>query len=341
MLEFNIERNDLEQIESLLRITTNIDKLYTKLCKLEIENKKDTDEYTKNIHYLSILIEEETKLYNKLNLTFNKTVSWINFLLNIKQINGINLRETLLTQNYDNHIIIRILNNLTLNISKDYNKLINLSNENLEIVMKLIGIKISISSPKDIICKCIISKIAIENDIHYAYLSFLQEEIHNPKQTSLRDKLITNKYNTAFINRDIESYTLTNNFNIKTNNFIISNIVPELLEINQLTYKNIQDLIGCTISSNEIYELLEISDLDYCDITKVTTSVLRQCMINSAFLFMSGEKISDINYEFHEYTDDKEYLEIHPNSNISYNLIINSFNSIKENRAKTKILSLK
>ena len=118
-------------------------------------------------------------------------------------------------------------------------------------------------------------------------------------------------------------------------------MVSELLLINKELYRRIKDTIGSAIVNNQIYELLEISDIEYNDIVKASSSVLRQNMMKAAFLFVSDEKINDLNYDFHEYIENNEFNEIQPNHNISSNIIMHSFTSIKDNKSKTQILKLK
>lgn len=340
MKNFNLDTTDLEQIEAILRNNKNIDRLYTKLCNLDIEDKKNTEEYTKLLEYISIVIEVEDKLYKEANLTIEKALSWAKFLFAIKRKNSFTIREDILRQEYDNRIISRILNNLFNIITKDHNILLNLPINELTNIMTMLGIKVSKIDKKNAICKCITIKNIIENDIYYTFLSFMQRNIEDPKQKMFRENLITAKYNTSFINKEIESYLLTNNFNISTNTYISSDIVSELLLINKELYKRIKDTIGQSIVGNQIYELLEISDVEYSDITKASSSILRQNLMKAAFIFISDEKISDVNYEFHEYIEDKEYQTIHPSHTISENLIKNSFKDIKKNKSKTQILSL-
>ena len=57
-------KKNLEEIERLLRITTNIDKLYKKLLELEIDSKKNTIEYS-NKQLLTTHNHYEQKATNK------------------------------------------------------------------------------------------------------------------------------------------------------------------------------------------------------------------------------------------------------------------------------------
>lgn len=322
MNEYNLIYQDLEQIESLLKNNTNIDKLYTKLYTFELEGKKDTEEYKKHLEYLSMFLEFEEKIYKDANFSIKKALSWIVFL----------------NQKSNNKIVARILYNLFSFITNNYNELLTLSNDEIQNITKLISITAS-GPNKETICKCIILKETIEKNLYLTFLNFLEENIEANTNKELRENLILGKYNTLFTNPKIEKIALSNNFNISTTPHIINEIPKQILPINIDLYKSIKDLISSTIANGEIHELLEIHDNEYTDISKVTIATFRQCMLRSSFQIMSDEKISDLNIDFHEYTETEEYQNTHQNDHISYNLIIHNFNKIKKDKTKRKILS--
>lgn len=328
MENFNITKKDLEQIEAILRNNKNIERLYDKLYNLEIQGKKNTEEYTKLLEYISIVIEVEDKLYNEANLTPKKILSWINFLKT--------------TIDKSNAIVQRIINTLFRKITNNYNVLINLSNKELSNVLKISGIRLTDKNPKkEEICKCIMLKESIQKDSYYTFISFLEENINDPKQKMFSEYLTKSKYDAIFQNKNIETYALKNNLNIPIYPYIISPLIRDILNINPILYKNIKDSIGNKIVTNQIYKILEIKDEEYNNLNIAAAQVIRENMIKSYFIFMSDEKISDINHEFHEFIEDNDYEQLFPNNNISKNIIINIFKGIKQYRKKIKILSIK
>lgn len=322
MKENNLTYEDFKQIESLLKNNTNIDKLYSKLYTLELEGHKDTEEYKKHLEYLSMFLEFEEKIYKEANLSIKKTLSWINFL----------------NQKSNNKIVARILYNLFTRITKSYNELLTIPNSQTEEITKLLSIN-AMGPNKETICKCIVLKETIEKNLYLPFLNFIEAYIQNNTNKELHENLLSGKYNTLFTNPKIEKIALSNNFTISPIPHVIEEIPKEIDNINVELYKNIKDLISYTIAEGEIYHLLEISDFEYNDISKTTISVFRQCMLRSAFQIMSDEKISDLNFSFHEYVESENYQESHPNNDISYNLIVHNFKEIKKDKNKRKILS--
>ena len=321
MKYFNIETNDLKKIESLLKNNTNIDKLYEKLYTLEIEGKKESKEYQKHLEYLSIFLECEEKKYKETDLTIQKALSWI-YLLNKKS---------------DNKIVTRIIYNLFSRIAINYNELEVLSLEELQHIAKALSITAS-GTNKETISKCIVLKDNIEKNIYYTFLNFLESYIESTTNGELKEKLIAGKYNTLFTNPKIEKIAFSNKFDISSIPHLIEDIHTKLPVLNNHLYKSVKDLISYTIANGEIKELLQISDANYNDILKTTTSIYRQCMLRAAFQIMSDEKISDLNFEFHEYVESNNYISNHQNDHISYNLIIHNFKQINNDKVKKKIL---
>lgn len=165
--------------------------------------------------------------------------------------------------------------------------------------------------------------------------------ISDPKQKIFHKYLITSKYEALFLNKDIESYTLTNNFNLPNNPYAISNLIKEVLNIEPNLYSFIKNSLCNKIASNEIYEMLEISDFDYSNIDTASVAVIRGCMIKSCLVYMNDKQINELNNMFHDYIEDKEYDLIHPNSKVSESIIINCFKNVKRDKTKIRILSSK
>lgn len=338
MKNFNLNKTDLEQLEAILRNNKNIERLYKKLYTLEIEDKKETLEYTKLLDYLSIVIEVEDKLYKEANLTLEKALSWAKLLFNCKPNNSFITIENIMKQNYDNLIISRIINKLLTIITQNNHELLMCQNKELTNIMTMLGINVLKIDKKHTLCKSITMKNIIENNIYYTFLSILQEDIENPLQKTFKEKLIIAKYNTLLVNKNIEAYLLKNNFNIQINTYIDSESTSELLQINKQLYQIVKNTIACALANKQIYKLLEINDTDYNNIEKTTSSILRQCMMKAALIFLTKEEINNINNNLQNYINNDEYQTSHTNNTISTYLINNCIKNITTSKTKIKTL---
>lgn len=332
MRNFSINKKDLEEIERLLRITTNVDKLYKKLLELEIDNKKYTIEYSKHLEYLSIFLEEEEKLYNKIEV--NTLLSKIKFLYDHKRLNSFDIIENIMIKKNDDNILIRVITSLLSKITNNQKELTKLSNKELTNIMIMYGMNKTKKLSNEEIIKRIVLKNITENDILYTFLYQLQKQTNMHNQKTVKNSLIEVKYNLAFINKNIERYLLSNKFNIEENIYTLSTL--NLPNIDEKLYTLSKDALSVTIANNQIYELLEINDIDYNDINKVITVILRECMLNSSLTFISKDMIEEIKIITKEYIENEEYEFIHSNNNISKILINNCLNNTKENKSKKK-----
>lgn len=332
MKKFNIEYNDACELERLLKININIDTIYKKLKILEIENKKETDEYVKHIKYLSLLIEGEKDFFKEVNITSSKALTWLKILLKAQE----NSSNT----NFGNRVVDRIINSLLCIISNDYNFLINLSTKELENLLKILGLEFKENTlTKEQIVHCIILKSNIEKDIKFIYLSFLEEQIKIQKSKVIKEKLIISKYYMIYANKDLETLILTNNFIIENTSYTSSKITKDILNIEDSIYDFIINLIGSSITIGKAYELLEINDLDYNEKEKKSTSIICQCLLKAAILFVDDITLNNIKKDLQNFIENPEYQIIHENSNISKTIINNCLNNI--NKSKIQILSLK
>lgn len=79
-----LRKQDFQQIDQLIQITDSMKQLYTHLYQLEIDGKKDTEEYQKIVDYLNMTIEVEANLYNRFDFTYHKAIACVNYVLQEK-----------------------------------------------------------------------------------------------------------------------------------------------------------------------------------------------------------------------------------------------------------------
>ena len=247
--------------------------------------------------------------------------------------------DSIMTQNYDNRILRRILSTLVYRVISDYEGIKNtLPNEIIDLMTQL-----GMPNPDQIVSQSIYSSIelqkAFEKDLINGYLVFLQELFNKKENIPYRGALLKSKYNVLFINKQVEKDLLSSKFHIQDNFYANSKFIADLTQIDLELYKMLRNSFGVKESAKQISEMIEVGDMDYSDINTSISSMLRQCLMRSAFLLMSDEVISDVNYEFHEFIEKDDYLKRHPNDRISEQLIINCFKSIKRDRTKQMVLS--
>ena len=341
MEKYKLMKQDYEWLQKLIQTSTSIETLYKKMFDLEISGKKDTDDYKKMLEYLSISIDVEDELYNNGNLSYSKCMALVEYILNDRVPDGfLNDIESIMTQDYNNRVLRRILNVLVNKIISDYDSIQRMLPSEITDLMEQLGMP----NPEQVVSQAIYSSIelqkAFEKDTLNGFLAILQEFTCKESYRTFREDLIRTKYNTSFINKNIETDMRSNSFEIPETFYTNSRFVADLTQTNLELYKLLKDVYGTKESTNQISKVIEMGDMDYSDPKKATSSILRQCLMRSAFLLMSDEVISDVNYEFHEFVEDEKYLNRHPNDRISEQIVINCFKAIKRDRNKPSVLSL-
>ncbi|MDD4036536.1 MAG: hypothetical protein PHS45_04365 [Bacilli bacterium] len=339
MSDYILRKQDYEFLRELVKITSSIDKLYKKLYELDLKNQKDSDEYIKTLDYLSIAIDTEKWQYNKIDLTHNKCTALVEHILRDRLPDDFLSNSKSITMQHDNdRVMSRILVNLINRVGFDYQGIKNSLPSGFLNLFKIFDMPefellIIESAYKDLELKK-----ALEEDLFNMFLLFIDEYLNNSKYSSFKSTLLKNKYNILFINSNIEANMLGESFNICNLINLRSEGMADHLEIDKNLFYFLKNLFGIEVVNYQIDELLEISDIDYADENKAVTSILRQGLMRSAFMFMSAETINDVNYDFHEYVDNPNYKG---DTSISESVIIEAFRKIKRDRAKHKIISLK
>ena len=332
MKKYYLSGEEVGKINRLLENSKAIEGLYDKLYELEINGKKDSDEYKKQIGFLKISIDLENRIYKKYNFSTEKKLVIIKYLIGYKFSKGyIDDEDSIMNQEYDEFFIRRVVRNLLNQVTetKEGFKEIHSdeqeeSNKNIDFSMKVVKVLKELNE-----------------DIYNSYLLFLQENIDSEDYRCYKNDFIKAKYKLVFIYDKLENKMINNNFTITKDLYLNSKFMSDLYHIDLDTYNFMKDDYCEKISSKQILDFLDVEDLDYNDRMKSISAILRMCYIRACLLMMSNDKIDDVNYVFHDYIEDEEYLNNHSNDTISEKLIISCFKSLKKDRTKVKRLSLK
>ncbi len=341
MKKTNLMDEDYKWLEKIIKISTSIEKLYKEIFVLEINGQKDSETYKKNMDYLNISLEVESKIYENVTFNYLKYDELISYLTNQLPSNILDMPECIIERDYRERVIRRIIYNLLAQLQeialKKYkvelpDDILNFASQFGVFNLNQIA-NITIYFDNEI-------KKSLGKDFLTGYLIFLQEFINNDNFNDFQKDLIKSKYNVSFLNKHIESEFKNNNFQIPDVFYPNSSLVPDFSRINSNIYIDLKDSYSFRQAIYQISKLIETSNQDYQDYNQKLTSILRECLIRATFLFMSNEKLEDLNYQFHEYLESDEYRKKSLNNKISEEIIINCFNNIKKDRNKINILSL-
>lgn len=340
MTNYKLVEQDYEWLDKIIQTTTSIQTLYQKLFLLEVMGRKDTIEYTKLLDYLNIALEVEEQTYCSAYLDNNKSQALIQYILDNKVPDGFkNDFESILMLDYSNIVLRRVLNNLNYNIAFDYERIKKSLSKDLINSMRKLGIP----NFQEVIFQAVYSgaelKRAFEKDILVGFLVFLDECVHKLDYQSFKKDLLFVKYNMSFVYKFLENDMVNNKFVVPDVFTFSSTLVRDVTRTDDDFYGSLKDDYGAKASIKQISALLQVSDADYDNGNEMITAILRECMLRSSFLFMSDEALLNLNEEFHDFVESREYLQEYPNNQISEDKIIKCFRSIKRDRNKL-VLSL-
>ena len=339
MKDYKLVNQDYKWLERIIKTTISIEALYKKLFDFETKKQKDTAEYNQTMEYLNIAIEVEDKLYEEADLDYYKCKALVDHIVGDRlPENFLNDTESIVQQDYNNRVLRRILNILVYRSISNFDSIRGILPDEIVEILEQSGIPNAGELVTKIIYNSIELQKAFEKDIFNVFLIFLQDYINNQSYSNFKEYLIRSKYYIAFINKYVEINMRSNKFEMPETFYANAKFVADSNKVDFYLLKNIYGIYEAT---KQIIEIMEISDLDYSDITKATTSILRQCLMRTSFLLMNDEVISNINFEFHEYIEDKKYLDRHQHDHISKQLVINCFRGIKKDRNKPGVLSLR
>lgn len=324
-----LTKEDYKIIEEIVKTTEIIDNLYNKLYELEQNNQKNITEYSKNIDYLKMTIEElEDKQYNSLNIDLSKGFTIIAYLSD-------NLLHPLVQTNYilnqfntDNRIFERITTTILSNSMKNLSDVKKIIKQNLNMFPN------DSSEISNIIENGLNNGSQINSSIDKDYKKLILILLDNEIQKD--ETLLKFKYNFIFVNKDIERELLNNKLNINDNLARNLSITSIFLGMDDTTTSIVNDFKLTELFIAQVDYLLNIDDIDYLNNNKLTSIIMR-----SLLSLMSEEQIYECNYNFYELIESKKYKDKHTNNRNREDLIISVFKKIKNDRAKVKTLCTK
>jgi len=173
----------MKDFEVLYKLEEKIEKYYMVLAKLEINEKKDSEEYNSFVKLLNDLINEEKKLL----LTLNRND--VLYLIDKLKQENVNTTFPIALGHLNNAYCLRLLNILYLYLGDD---LIDYGN-------------------------------VLRYDINQILFSFLNNLIYDDYYKDIKENLVFYKYNQIFLNVNSEyDFLLTNNIhtvNLESNNY--------------------------------------------------------------------------------------------------------------------------
>ena len=215
----SLTKEDYENLKKLFFIVQKIKWAYDNLAILEINNKKDTEEFTKWTDYLKTLLEIEEQIYNIIGKNPKKISDILVYMLGSDQYNT---ADVLICLNNDseeeilkNRVAARfdcLLNTLPFSEEDEYFEEDNIEDTIDEVDDDLVEMAIE-EMEADFFYQANVDSM-MEQDVINTILKMLENYINNLEFINIKDYLIKFKYKIGFSFKFIEQNFLTNNFTI-------------------------------------------------------------------------------------------------------------------------------
>ena len=278
MLSEDILRN----IKTLLAITSSINETYSNLKELEINNKKESEEYQSLIESLKSSLELEKSIYdrfpNDLEILSNieHTISesknyWINF--NLKD----NINAILNNYNLINLRIHLKLFNKMLRL-KDADFVINVNNEDV----------LENQSSKNIL---IINSYIIRDFLN-TLLTILNLYVNNPKYNKINDLLLNFKYGISFLYEEIEEDFLENDFNINNNLYWEANAIADYYQLDREKLNAIQRGTVFDLYKERIDKIIKIYLDDNSSKKELFDYIVSEILVRASLLLFGDKTVN-------------------------------------------------
>lgn len=280
MDNYDLSIEDLDSLERITRVTYHIDNIYNRLYQLEIEGKKNTDEYKKMLNYLNMFLDMEKEEYDKANLNNNKCIAYIGILIMSNPDNELeqNSLDYLANGDYTERIKARIV----------YRAFSFISN-NAEILLGQVE-----EARIDVVNEAMLIGEAIKEDMFNLCMNMVQSFIDNKNFNKSKFDLILLKYNLAFVECSVEETMIESSFTPSDKTTFKSESVADLFDINSFDLGLIRNTQILQILKNHITGLLDIDDEDYGNKSKITESILRQCIIKASLQLVADDTFNEM-----------------------------------------------
>ncbi len=268
MLNKNIE----EDFKVLMVVTSSLLETMEDLKVLEIEGKKDTQEYESKINSLKSTKELEISIYERIPNDV-KVIKELESMLKIKTYDDASMMmqeelNDLLSKDKDTLIRRRIYNNLRKKLSK------NIDLKNITIMDFLENKDLSIISNT--------TKV----DMYNTMLAIIETYLKDEEYKDITENLVEIKYHLAFILEDIFNTLMDSYFNVDSHPYLESDALSDLYGVSKDMLNVIKMiLVKEILTNNTIYALkrskASINNIDY---------VFSEAVIRMCFLFLDEER---------------------------------------------------
>ena len=330
-MEYELKKEDYEDINSLIMISAQIKDLYDELYKLELNGKKGTSEYQAVITRLKSSLFVEDNIYGRIGDDYDKNIQ---ILIYLNQNNHLEEFERKIPIFSPNLVMARISAKLTRNIMLKTGSVIP---DEVKYFLEINGI--SSKELTDSLSTSINVKESITLDLMNCLLAIIEDKQHPDKDVN--NQLKETKYTVSYLYHKVEKSLLENGFEIEKNPYVETILVGQMSHWPKEIIEKIKQLYGIEYYNQTINAMLVYEDEDLKDKNIMTKMIVYQSFLRTIFLLFDGDTIMDLNSKFHDLIDDDKMQKVFSTREEVVEMIINAYRKVKNDKNIPKIISLK
>jgi hypothetical protein len=216
MQNYELTKNDFCILDKIIKYSKLLDKHMNILYQMELEGKKNSQDYETEIRNIEMILETENNKYIEANLDGEKSICFVKYIIeNICFYNMSFDVEDLIFDDGTERAIKRILIKLGKIISLDCDFQAKYPDPKMVLILLLDGIFLTKEEFGIGVKNGIVMKNAIYNDIINIILYLIEDCINDESFIYLRKELMQIKYNLSIYNEDVEKDMLKSNFVIE------------------------------------------------------------------------------------------------------------------------------
>lgn len=287
------------KLNKLIIISKTVLEYYEHLLMLELDNKKGSEEFEKELSKLEEFIEYEEKLLSE--LTPNE---WEQF---IEELSG---KVVTRSRKINDTIDIVLTNDKSL---LSFQRLIVKLKER---ELKSLSSSLKNATPEEYSCDTEeelnhMKRIAagttvlyqtLQEDVAFLLISILNNEIAKETDLKVKKDLIMIKYKLAYIYPSLETRLLENKFSIKGEIYFSSDVVSSFYRLPSTAVEHVKFSFANQVYINSVEGLLTIKNEDY---TKDNLElIIRELFLRASLQLLEADQIKKIQDAFIDLTED-------------------------------------
>lgn len=295
--------------DKIIESSEQIETLYELLYSIELAEGKESANYQKLLTQLKGLIEEETALYDSLDLT--QISFYYARICSMLQDEATDI-EAVVTNNIEGVMAVRIKNNL-------YRRIVNNNINSFLLLNRLGGVS-------EILKEAIFEgsehnevSSYIYNDFFNALVVIVNEHINSETDSNKRMQILKQKYRLSFIDNKLEEHLLNDDKTI----YLVAKCLSDKYGVSKEKYEKIKISVLASICSTMIKQIMESKE----------DTTFKEMVIETCLLLLDNNTITDLNMDFHILADDQEGYEA------SEEKVVSCFKKVKQSKKTHQIMA--